>query len=183
MNADTIHRVCIVGISASGKTEFSKYLSEKLQLPLYHMDTFYWQENWVRAPESLWLEKEKQILETSSWIIEGYLDEQYPQRLQQADIIIFLDFSGFYCVCNLIKRWWKYHHVPRHEIAVGCTDRLDFHFLKTVLFRRERAEILRALEKTATRPKAIVFKNPKELKSWIDKICVHPSPSVVKTHS
>ena len=39
-------RVLIIGPNCSGKTTFSRRLRDKLAIPLVHLDSLYWLDNW-----------------------------------------------------------------------------------------------------------------------------------------
>lgn len=40
------NKIIIVGVSASGKSTFSRKLAEKTNLPLIHMDAVMWRPGW-----------------------------------------------------------------------------------------------------------------------------------------
>ena len=44
-------RILIIGSNGAGKTTFSYKLSEKLNLPLVHIDSLYWRDNWQVTPQ------------------------------------------------------------------------------------------------------------------------------------
>ena len=46
-----MERILIIGGNGSGKTTFSRALAEVLHLPLIHLDTLYWRDNWTPAPD------------------------------------------------------------------------------------------------------------------------------------
>ena len=44
-----MERILIIGGNGCGKTTFARALAEKLRLPLVHLDTLYWRDNWQAA--------------------------------------------------------------------------------------------------------------------------------------
>lgn len=44
-----MERIIIIGGNGCGKTTFAKELSDKLNLPLIHLDVLYWRDNWETA--------------------------------------------------------------------------------------------------------------------------------------
>ena len=134
------YKISIIGISGSGKSTYARQLSKDMNLPLYHMDSFYWRSGWQEVSEETWLKQEAEIIAKDKWIIEGYICAKSIERLHQADQIIYLDKSGIACCWNGIKRWWQHRKTPRPELQ-GSPEKLDFKMLKTMLFRAEREEI------------------------------------------
>ena len=165
-----IKRIAILGISGAGKTSFAKQLAHKINLPLYHMDSLYWQENWTLVPQEEWQKQEQQIIEKEKWIIEGYIDPQTTNRLVRADKVIFLDYSGTYCATNILKRSLKYSNVKRPELPENCFDTFNFKFFFTVLRRKERKEICEILANLNVSEKLLIFKTPKQTEKWLKSL-------------
>ena len=134
------NRIAVIGISASGKTILSQHLSKKLNLPVFHMDSLYWQPNWQEVPESVWRAKEVNIIRQDQWIVEGYISKTSLDRLMQADAIIYKDINGLSACVNGLKRWLKHRNMPRNELP-NCPEPFDLRRFKTMLFREERTEI------------------------------------------
>ena len=44
-------RVIVIGCGGAGKSTFSKNLSNKLDIPVYHLDKFFWNKGWVSTPK------------------------------------------------------------------------------------------------------------------------------------
>ena len=50
-------RILIIGCAGSGKSTLAKKLSKKLQLPIIHLDKYFWGENWDRPTDEEWEKK------------------------------------------------------------------------------------------------------------------------------
>lgn len=161
-------KISVLGISGSGKTTISRELSKKLSLPVYHMDTLFWKENWTEVPEAEWQKAEFKITEKDTWIIEGYIDADYYQRLDKSDIIIYIDLKGYKSALNVLTRWWKHRINPRSELK-GCPERLDLVFLYNIFFQKERKGIEQAILKSDSN-KVIRLKNREEIREFLDAI-------------
>lgn len=97
-------RILIIGSNGAGKTTFSYKLSEKLNLPLVHIDSLYWRDNWQVTPQD---EFESAVLGEATkpcWIIEGNNLRSLSQRLAYADTVFWFEFSPFRCIINILKR-------------------------------------------------------------------------------
>jgi len=165
--AEIYSRIAVLGISGSGKTTFAQKLGEKMQLPVYHMDQLFWGPSWQETPADEWKQQEKVILNKDQWILEGYIDETCPDRMARADLIIYLDFSGWVCALNGLKRWWRYRFEPRPEMAEGCTEKLDLRYLWVMLARKERSAIEEAI-KTANHQNVIRLRSLREANEYCE---------------
>lgn len=137
-------RISILGISGSGKSTFARKLSQKLDIPVYHMDNLFWGPEWQEMPERYWTEKEAEIHHRKEWILEGYIEPKHRDRLNYSDLIIYLDISGIVCAMNGFKRSVRYHGRCRPELP-GCEEKINISYLWTMLMRKERPEIEAAL--------------------------------------
>lgn len=159
-----INKISVIGISASGKSVFARELSKRTGLPLFHMDNLFWKGNWEAVSESKYLEEEKKLIIKNQWIIEGYVDETMSGRLQAADRIIYLDYSGIRCAFRFLKRWFMHRRASRPELPDEALDELDLSFLWRVLFRKERPGIEKALD-VVDKSKVIRVYTPRSLQS------------------
>ena len=46
-DSEIIKRILVIGCSGAGKSTLSIELSERLQLPVVHLDALFWNEGWV----------------------------------------------------------------------------------------------------------------------------------------
>src|ERR1700722_19425865 len=64
-------RVVVTGIAGSGKSTFSRALSEKTGLPIVVLDVHYWMAGWAKPTEAEWREKQPGLLAGEDWIADG----------------------------------------------------------------------------------------------------------------
>ena len=55
-------RIMIFGRPGSGKTTFAYELSKKLNLPLYHLDKYFFTANWVQRDYQEFVIKQLEVL-------------------------------------------------------------------------------------------------------------------------
>jgi adenylate kinase family enzyme len=142
---DKINKIAVLGISGAGKSTFARAIGQKTGLPVYHMDSLYWKPGWTETSVNEWEAQEKDILSRDRWIVEGWIDRAHPQRIQQADLAIYLDFSGVVCAFNAIKRWRQYRDIPRPELPERCDEQIALSTLWKIMARKERPDIEHAL--------------------------------------
>ncbi len=97
-------RIAIVGWSGSGKTTLARQLAEKYQLQFVEIDQLFWQPGWTGTSTNHFRQKVKQALSGDHWVVDNYFIEIRDIVWQQADLIIWLDYSMPLCVWRTIKR-------------------------------------------------------------------------------
>ena len=117
-------KILVVGNDGSGKTWFARKLSEKLELPLVHLDKEFFRKGWRTTPREEWLEVHSQLLEQEAWIIDGYYASTLKERFLHADAVIYLDVPNLLCYRHLIKRSRQYKHKDRPDLPESCPEYL-----------------------------------------------------------
>jgi adenylate kinase family enzyme len=48
-----MRRIIVIGIPGAGKSTFARRLGDKLNLPVYHLDRYFWSPGWkASSPEA-----------------------------------------------------------------------------------------------------------------------------------
>lgn len=97
-------KIAIIGCAGSGKTTLAFKLKEKLNLPLYHLDQYYWKPGWQRAALEEFIIIHQELCERDEWIMEGSYTSTLLTRVAYADIVIFLDVPRYKCLWYVLKR-------------------------------------------------------------------------------
>lgn len=162
-------KISIIGGCGTGKTTLSNNLGKELNIPVYHIDGIHHLENWeIKNKE----ERDKIILEKvneKKWIIDGTYHSTLKQRLENSDIIIYLDYSSIAQLKGVIGRYIKEHGKERKEIP-GCKERITWEFLIWTLNWRKnkRKQIIDNINKIDEK-KILIFQNRKQLNKWYQK--------------
>lgn len=161
------NRISIIGGSGTGKTTLSNILAKKYDLPLTHIDGIHHLKNWQIRDKS---ERDKIILDIvkkEKWIIDGTYHDTLKQRLENADLIIWLDYSSIAMLKGVIKRYIKNPGKEKEEIP-GCKEQLTFKFLKYVMgYKKNKRHYITDSLETINKDKVIIFKKQKELNKWL----------------
>lgn len=164
-------RIMIIGPGGAGKSTFSKQLAKILNYPIYHLDTIYWLPNWEHLEKNDFIEKVNEIIMTPQWIIDGTYSGTLDQRLEKADLVIFLDINRVKCLYSVTKRRIKHRNLIRSDITIGCKEKLDWNFLKWVWdFPKKNKPTM--LQKVSEYPNVhlLVFKSRKEAYNFLNNL-------------
>ena len=83
----------MIGPGGSGKSYFSKELSQILDIPVYHLDNIFWNKDKTHISSEEFDLKLNEILKEESFIIDGDYSRTYEIRMKNSDTIFFLIFS------------------------------------------------------------------------------------------
>lgn len=86
-----MQRVVIVGTTGAGKTTLARALAAKLDARHIELDALHWHADWTPAPD--FVAQVERALDAERWVIDGNYSKVQPFILNQADTIIWLDYS------------------------------------------------------------------------------------------
>jgi adenylate kinase family enzyme len=129
-----MQRITIIGSSGSGKSTLARTLGARLNLPVIPIDQIFWKPGWTEPDKAAFLIEMNRIIESEKWIIEGNYTNSanLKGRLARSDLLIFLDPPRWACMYGILTRLLKTHGQVRVDMAPGCPERFDWHFLKYV---------------------------------------------------
>lgn len=117
-----IKKVAIIGNAGSGKSLLAQKLGQLLKLPVFHLDQYFWQPNWVYPDEHEYKKVHDALCLQDAWIMDGMQLRLLETRIKSADMVIFLDMPLSLCLWRIFKRTWKYHGKETPSSAPGCTE-------------------------------------------------------------
>jgi len=161
----------IIGCCGAGKSTLARRLHKVTNLPLYHLDQYYWKENWAETPKEEWEPIVKELASKEEWIIDGNYGGTFQPRMDRADTIIFLKYSTIRCLARVTKRVWKYHGKVRPDMPPGCRERFDlefFHYVAT--YNLVRGNIIQNKIDKLVDKKIHVFKSDKEVDVFVNTL-------------
>jgi hypothetical protein len=97
-------RILILGSPGAGKSYFSNYLSERIDVEVFHLDDYYWKENWEHCSDIEWYQTLRKILEKENFIMDGNYVDSIPYRVSAVNTIIYIDTGMILCLIRYTKR-------------------------------------------------------------------------------
>lgn len=166
-------KILLIGHSGSGKSTLATKLATQYQIPLLHLDTIAFAPHWkLRPSEDIVADLEEFLNQHDNWVIDGiYSKHLFERRLEEADVILYLNFNRWTSLYRILKRRIAFHGKVRPSAPVGCKEKLDWAFIKFALLtsrRTERQKMYREIcQKYAD--KVIILHNQKEMDCFLEK--------------
>lgn len=164
----------IIGGCGCGKTTLAKKLSDRLQLPLIHLDVLYWRDNWQHVSRDKFDEQLLQEVTKPKWIIDGNHGRTMPLRLKHCDTVIYMDYSRLKCSCGVIKRVIKNYGKSRPDMGGYCPESFDmgkFKFFRSVWhFNRNNRKLYYDMLHNANDVKIIILKSNRQVRGFLQRV-------------
>ena len=166
-------RIVISGNCGSGKTTLAQELSQKLNIPIFHLDKYYWKPGWKKRNSKEFMMLHNKLCKKKSWIIEGPYASGLAERCNLADVVVFLDRSPFLCSWRVIKRMITNFRTKRKDLNEG-----DFYglgitkvVLKNIwLFEKQhKPRLFNIINKEATKKVRLLTSN-KEITNFVQNL-------------
>lgn len=163
-------KIAIIGYSGSGKSSLARDLGELSHSEVLYLDSIHFLSGWVERDSQVEKDMLNEFMDNKdSWVIDGnYEHLAFQRRLDEADEIIFMNFNRFICLYRALKRRILYHGKSRESITEGCIEKLDFEFIKWILYDGRSAKHQKRYHETLQkyRDKVTVIKNQRQLSAY-----------------
>lgn len=158
-------KIIVIGCPGSGKSTLSRKLHNITEIPLYHLDMMFWNEDKTTVEKSVFVKRLSEVLTKDSWIIDGNFSSTMEQRMNECDTVIFLDYPTDVCLDGVEKRRGK----PRGDIPwIETEEDEEFtEFIKTFNVSRKPA-ILALLDKYKEK-NILIFKSREEADRFLNE--------------
>ena len=164
-------KIAIIGYSGSGKSTLARQLAEAYNIPVLHFDKVQFRPNWEIRPQPSKEIMTKTFLDLhKDWVIDGnYSKLSFERRMEEADVIILLLFNRISCLYRVTRRYLKYKNATRSDMADGCTEKLDWEFVKWVLRDGRTKTSKQRYQSVRDRypEKTVVIKNQRQLDAYL----------------
>lgn len=156
-------RIMIMGRPGSGKSTFSIQLQTMLNVPLFHLDKHFFEENWVQRNYQDFLNQQQHFVDKPEWIIDGNSTKSFELRYSRADICLYFNFPRYLCYYRSIKRLFHKHHAI-DDRAPGCRETIRWSLLQYMWgFDKRVKPILSTLKSNYPNVKFIELRSDQEV--------------------
>ncbi len=166
-----IQRIAVIGNAAAGKTTLSLRLAQQFNLPLTHVDSVQFLPGLKLRDFRQSIDMLKKIEFEEKWIIDGYgpLD-LLENRLDRADLIIFIDLPLWRHQFWFLLRQFKSLLSPRQELPENCDEanlKQTVKVLKSMKSadQQMKPELIRILRRDHLKDKVVHIQSTKDLKN------------------
>lgn len=144
-------RIMIIGQPGSGKSTLARELGQVTGLPVFHIDLIHWKSGWVERSGP---EKDQlcaQVHAQDNWIFEGGRSSTWPERLDRADTLIWLDFPLPIRAWRIFWRTIRHLGKSRPDLPEGCPESFNWEFIEFIWRTRKTNRLkMQQLFNTAT---------------------------------
>ena len=158
-------KIIVIGSPGSGKSRFSLALSEKLGIPVFHLDLMFWNPDKTTVGREILIERQRAVFEREEWIIDGNYKSTMELRLEACDTVFFLDYPTEVCIEGVRER----RGVPRVDMPwIEVEEDEEFiEFIKGYR-EKERPRVMALFEKY--KEKSIyIFKSREEGNAFLNE--------------
>lgn len=137
-------KIMIFGRTGGGKSTFAIELANILELPVYHLDKYFFESNWKERNYQEFLKAQQSIIEQSQWIIDGNSIKSLELRFSKADMVLYFNYPRWICYIRVFKRLF-YKDFLIDDRAPGCSEKIRTSLLHYMWDFEERVnhEVLR----------------------------------------
>ena len=165
-------KIAVLGYSGAGKSTLAKRLGACCQCPVFYLDSVQFTANWQERDRAEAYALAAGFLEQPAWIIDGNY-EQFCQarRLEEAEKIILLLLPRWLCFYRVCRRYWKNRNRTRESMAAGCEEKLDWEFIRWVLWQGRTKEHRAHFQEIAARYswKCTVIKKRAQVRAFFEE--------------
>lgn len=170
-------RIAIIGCGGSGKSTLARRMGAALNMPVCHLDGWYWKAGWTATASEEWATVHDRLCSGSNWILDGNYGGTMDSRLRAADTVIFLDLPRWRCLWGAFSRYWQYRGRVRPELPEGCQERLTGEYIKWIWTYRKirRPRILQILEQLQSGKKIVILASLQAVEAFLVKVEEEPA--------
>lgn len=162
----------IFGRPGSGKSTFAYKLSHLTKIPLYHLDKYFFIENWIERDYQEFLTIQESFAQEDSWIIDGNSVKSLEIRYARADLVLYFNYPRWQCLYRIFKR--LFNKDPRiDDRAENSPEKVSLRLIPYLwTFEKRVDRVLPPLKEKYPLVPLIEIGNDKELRNFLHSLKV-----------
>jgi adenylate kinase family enzyme len=170
-----MQRICVIGVTGSGKTTLAGRLANQLGLPLIELDALFWDPDWTPVDPDVFRSRVAEAAASEAWVADGNYSRARDILWPRADTLVWLDLPFHVAFARLLRRTFV-RRLRNVELWSGNRESLRTHLLsKDSLFlwainthpryRREFPQLLR--EQAARGATVFRLRSARDVELWL----------------
>lgn len=157
-------KVIVIGCPGAGKSTFSRLLSEKTGLPLYHLDLIWHKPDRTTVSREEFDRRLDELVKGDKWIIDGNYGRTLEIRIKACDTVFLFDLPTEVCLEGAMARIGK-----KREDMPWTEETLDPEFKEWIEnFARDEMPRVYSLIETYKDKNIVIFKSHKEVDEYAE---------------
>jgi adenylate kinase family enzyme len=159
----------VVGCAGAGKSTFGRRLAAELDLPLFHLDQYFWRSGWQPPDPQEWRDQVVALAAEPTWIMDGNYANTFDIRMPRTDTLIWLDHPRSVCLRRVLMRTLTGYGRTRADLPENCPERFELAFLRYVwnFHRQHRPRIENGIKIFGGHLRVVVLGNDRDMNSFL----------------
>jgi len=160
-----MQRILVIGSPGAGKSTLARRLSERLKLPLIHLDAEYFGPGWTMPSKAEWRERVNALVARPEWIMDGNYASTFDIRVPRATAVVWLDLPRWRCALAVLGRVVRNYGRTRPDLGSAGPERFDWSFMRWIWSYPEkmRPKTARMIERLRPDQQAFVLRARSEI--------------------
>jgi adenylate kinase family enzyme len=124
-----MQRVTIFGLPGSGKSTLAVRMASKLQLPVYHLDKYFFVGGWVERDRDEFLAIQEGLVSQPAWVIDGNARHSLEMRYARSDLVIYMQLNRLLCLWRLLWRAIR-PDTEIEDLPSGCSKGVRWRLIR-----------------------------------------------------
>lgn len=161
-----MNKIIVIGCPGGGKSTFSKLLHKKINIPLFHLDNLFWNNDKTHVTREVFDKRLNDVLVQDNWIIDGNYSRTLEKRLKMSDTVFFLDLPTDICLNGANARIGK-----KREDMPWIEQELDKEFKQYIIdFSKNEIPKIYLLLKKYNDKNVYIFKSHVDMQDFLNKL-------------
>jgi len=122
-----MQRVCVIGVTGSGKTTLANRIAAQLRLDYVEMDSLYWNPHWTPVDPEIFRSRIASVAAGDAWVTDGNYSRARDILWPRADTFVWLDLPFHVTFMRLVHRTFR-RWLQKAELWNGNRESLREHF-------------------------------------------------------